>query len=304
VSGEKLDAGVVGDRIERLLDDLSAVANPTIREKIEELMTTTVEFYGAGLRRILELLYERPDGEVLIDELADDDFVASLLILHDLHPYDLPTRIERALARVRPYLGSHEGDVEVLGVTDEGVVKVRLQGSCDGCPSSAATLKLAIERAILEAAPEIAAVEADGLETAPDPPAQASGSLLQIGMGGPPETRPPSNGGGRGAARVATLGALPSRSLFAEEIDGVPVLFCRIGGDLYAYRNRCASCGSRLDNGVLRDAALSCVQCGEEYDAKRAGRAIDPARAPAVHLAPMPLLESAGVVEIVMPEVS
>lgn len=304
MNGEQLDAGAVGDRIERLLDELSAVANPTVREKIEDLMTSTVEFYGAGLRRILELLYERPDGEALIDELADDDFVASLLILHDLHPYDLSTRIERALAKVRPYLGSHEGDVEVLGVTDEGVVKVRLQGSCDGCPSSAATLKLAIERAILEAAPEITAVEADGLEAATAPAPQATGGLLQIGMGGPTETRLTTNGGGRGAPHVATLGELRPSSLFAEEINAVSVLFCRIGGDLYAYRNRCASCGSRLDNGTLRDAALSCVQCGEEYDVKRAGRALDSARARTVHLEPMPLLESGGALEIVMPEVS
>lgn len=304
MNGEKLDAGAVGDRIERLLDDLSAVANPTVREKIEDLMTSTVEFYGAGLRRILELLYERPDGESLIDDLADDDFVASLLILHDLHPYDLPTRIDRALAKVRPYLGSHEGDVEVLGVTDEGVVKVRLQGSCDGCPSSAVTLKLAIERAILEAAPEVMAVEAEGLETPMAAAPEPTGSLLQIGMGGPTETRADPNGGGRGEAHVATLRELPSNSLFAEDIDGVPVLFCRIGGDLYAYRNRCAACGSGLDDGELQDAVLTCEACGEAFDVKRAGRAIDPARARAVHLEPMPLLESGGALEIVMPEVS
>jgi Fe-S cluster biogenesis protein NfuA/nitrite reductase/ring-hydroxylating ferredoxin subunit len=303
MNGERLDAGAVGDRIERLLDDLSAVANPTVREKIEDLMTSTVEFYGAGLRRILELLYERPDGESLIDELADDDFVASLLILHDLHPYDLPTRIDRALAKVRPYLGSHEGDVEVLGVTDDGVVKVRLQGSCDGCPSSAVTLKLAIERAIMEAAPEITAVEAEGLDT-PTAASQPTDGLLHIGMGAPPEKRAAPSREGRGGAHVATIGDLPSTSLFAEEIDGVPVLFCRIGGDLYAYRDRCAACGAALGNGELQNGELTCGQCGEAYDVKRAGRAADPTRATTVHLDPMPLLESGGVLEIVMPEVS
>jgi Fe-S cluster biogenesis protein NfuA/nitrite reductase/ring-hydroxylating ferredoxin subunit len=297
VNGERLDAGAVGDKIERLLDDLSAVANPVIREKIEDLMTSTVELYGAGLRRILELLYERPDGEALIDDLVGDDLVASLLILHDLHPYDLPTRVERALAKVRPYLGSHEGDVEILGITEEGVVKLRLQGSCDGCPSSAVTLKLAIERAILEAAPEVLAVEAEGLEPEPHP----AGNLLQIGMGGPPQTAPARGTVDRGA-HVATLGSLPDTSLFVEAIDGVPVLFLRIDGDLYAYRNRCAACGSSLDTGQLRDAALICAGCGESYDVKRAGRAIDPGREVALHLEPMPLLEAGGALEIVVPE--
>ncbi len=61
-----------------------------------------------------------------------------------------------ALAKVRPFLGRHGGDVELLGIDDAlGAVKLRLLGSCDGCPSSAATLQGAVEVAILEAAPEV-----------------------------------------------------------------------------------------------------------------------------------------------------
>ena len=71
--------------------------------------------------------------------------MASLLLVHGLHPYDVETRVARALDGVRPYLGSHGGDVELLGVTDDGVVRLRLLGSCDGCPSSSVTLKLAVE---------------------------------------------------------------------------------------------------------------------------------------------------------------
>jgi len=292
---ERLDAAAVGDKIERLLDELGAIASPGVRDKVEALMTSTVELYGGGLRRILEVLYERPDGETLIDELANDGLIASLLILHDLHPYDLPTRIERALATVRPYLGSHEGDVEVLGITDDGVVKVQLQGSCDGCASSAVTLKLAIERAILEAAPEITAVEAEGLDAEPQP----GGTLLQIGMGAPVKPQAAPNGSG---AHVATLGTLPEAPLFAQQIDGVPVVFCRIGGELYAYRNRCASCGSGIDTAVLDHDTLTCAQCDETYDVKRAGRAVDPARSRTFHLEPMPLVKSGEALEIVIPE--
>ena len=85
----------------------------------------------------------------------------ALLILHGLHPLDVETRIARALDRVRPYLGSHGGDVKLLGVTD-GVVHLRLEGSCHGCPSSTVTMKLAIEKAIEEAAPEVAAHRSRG----------------------------------------------------------------------------------------------------------------------------------------------
>jgi len=73
-----------------------------------------------------------------------------------LHPSSLEARVEGALAKVRPFLGRHGGDVELLGIDDAlGAVKLRLLGSCDGCPSSAATLQGAVEVAILEAAPEV-----------------------------------------------------------------------------------------------------------------------------------------------------
>jgi Fe-S cluster biogenesis protein NfuA len=60
---------------------------------------------------------------------------------------------------MRPYLDSHGGDVRLLGVED-GVVRLELQGSCSGCPSSAVTLKLAVEEAIHKAAPDVAEIGA------------------------------------------------------------------------------------------------------------------------------------------------
>jgi Fe-S cluster biogenesis protein NfuA len=58
-----------------------------------------------------------------------------------------------------PFL--YSGGVELVGIDPEGVVHLRLEGSCDGCPSSTQTVKLAIERAIEEAAPEVTAVEVE-----------------------------------------------------------------------------------------------------------------------------------------------
>jgi Fe-S cluster biogenesis protein NfuA len=63
---------------------------------------------------------------------------------------------------VRPYLRSHGGSVELLGV-DDGVVRLRLEGNCHHCPSSAVTMKQTIEEAILGKAPEVAAVEVEGM---------------------------------------------------------------------------------------------------------------------------------------------
>ncbi len=154
-----------GDRIEALLGELAA-AGPAVRGKAEELVQSLMRLYGAGLERILTVLDDAgPAAIPVFARLAEDELVASLLVLHDLHPLDLETRVARALDHVRPYLGSHGGGVELLGVVD-GVVRLRLEGSCDGCPSSAVTMKLAIERAIEEAAPEIAGIEVEGLPPA------------------------------------------------------------------------------------------------------------------------------------------
>ncbi|CAN5256890.1 hypothetical protein BH18ACT9_BH18ACT9_01960 [soil metagenome] len=121
-----------GERIDTLLD-ASGAGGVVARERAEELVRLVADLYGAGMERILDIVYEAGglDEEVLAS-LAADDLVASLLLVHGLHPYDVGQRVELALEGVRPYLGSHGGDVELLGVRDDGVVRLRLLGSCDG----------------------------------------------------------------------------------------------------------------------------------------------------------------------------
>ena len=135
-----------------------------------ELVRSLVELYGEGLARIVA---QEPD---CVAGLAGDEVVSYLLLLHGLHPVPLEERVRAALADVRPYLEQHGGGVELLSV-EGGVARLRLQGSCNGCASSTATLKLAIEDAIQRIAPDIEAVEAEG--------AVAPG-LLQIEMTCPP----------------------------------------------------------------------------------------------------------------------
>jgi Fe-S cluster biogenesis protein NfuA len=147
------DVDRVGERIEQLLGEFDGAD----AELAEDLVHTLIEFYGAGLARIVELV-DRP----LLDRLAEDELVRGLLVLHDLHPRSTHERVTEALDKVRPYLGSHAGDVEFVGI-DDGVLRLRLQGTCDGCPSSTVTAKYAIERVVREAAPEISDVVVEGV---------------------------------------------------------------------------------------------------------------------------------------------
>jgi len=68
-------------------------------------------------------------------------------------------RVEQALAKVRPALQADGGDVELVEIGADGVVKVRLKGACGGCPMSQLTLKMGIERILKKEVPEVTAVE-------------------------------------------------------------------------------------------------------------------------------------------------
>jgi Fe-S cluster biogenesis protein NfuA len=174
---EAHDVRTAGERVDALLTDLGHLGDATVVAMAEELVHTLVGLYGAGLDRVMEIVTETEAAETL-HRLAADDLVSALLIVHDLHPLTTLDRVRTALDGVRPYLGLHDGGVELLGIAEDGVVRLRLTGTCDGCPSSQATITDAIQRAIAEAAPEVGGVEVEQ-DTGP------TGPLLQIG------SRPP-----------------------------------------------------------------------------------------------------------------
>src|SRR4051794_13713376 len=131
--------------------------------RVQELVGTVLELYGAGLERILGVLADAGEPALPIrDALLDDGIVASLLLIHGLYPIPLEERVVQALDSVRPFLASHGGNVELISV-EEGIARLRLQGSCDGCPSSAATLEHALKEAIEEAAPDLLGLEVEGV---------------------------------------------------------------------------------------------------------------------------------------------
>jgi Fe-S cluster biogenesis protein NfuA len=151
-------------RLEHLIGELETLEGAAGATALQTAQTL-VEVYGEGLARLVNRL-EAP--RVL--ELAEDEMVAHLLLVHGLHPLDLEARIARALEQVRPYLRSHSGEVELVAI-EPPTVRLRLSGSCHGCPSSTVTLRLAIEAAIRKAAPEIERVDAgDGTVVRPDAP--------------------------------------------------------------------------------------------------------------------------------------
>jgi Fe-S cluster biogenesis protein NfuA/nitrite reductase/ring-hydroxylating ferredoxin subunit len=287
------DLASTGERIERLLS-ASDSSGPVARARSEELVRLVADLYGAGLERMLELLYDAgalDDGA--LDALAGDELVAGLLVVHGLHPYPVEERVLRALDDVRPYLGSHGGDVELVEVTDEGAVRLRMLGSCDGCPSSAVTLQLAVEGAILAAAPEISAVEVV------EEPRASTPSVIPIES----LTVRLREGGSASSWHPIETGELATGRLTSMRVADLDIVVCRLGSATYAYRDGCPSCGSSLAGApverrlgeALGSGVLTCPGCRSHYDLQHAGAGLDNNGA---HLSPLPLLERDGVIEV------
>ena len=156
-------------RIDELVSGLGSASGDELRDRAEELIGAVLELHGEALAEMLDLVSARPSGDELLDAFGADELVRSVLLIHDLHPVSLRVRVEGALESVRPIMRGHKGDVELLSI-DEQVVRLRLTGSCEGCPSSELTMKAAVEKAIYEAAPDVVDIEVEGMRPPPPGP--------------------------------------------------------------------------------------------------------------------------------------
>jgi Fe-S cluster biogenesis protein NfuA/nitrite reductase/ring-hydroxylating ferredoxin subunit len=284
-----------GDRIQTLLDAASA-GGAVARERAEQLVREVVELYGAGLSRVLAAVNEKADPGIL-DRMAADDLVASLLLVHGLHPHDLRRRVSGALDRVRPYLGSHGGDVRLLDIAGD-TVQLQFTGSCKSCPSSAVTLELAVEDSIRAAAPEVSSIEVVAARADSAAVIPAESLLAQV------HSRAHSIGTAAWH-QVPNLAGLTPGEVGGFVVAGVAMLACRVGDQLYAYRDHCPACNGSMAGAVLHRRAtaatpvLRCPRCHAHFDVVHAGAGLDDGTDH--HLDPIPLLVRDGVLSIAVP---
>jgi Fe-S cluster biogenesis protein NfuA/nitrite reductase/ring-hydroxylating ferredoxin subunit len=285
-----------GDRIQTLLD-ASAVSGTAVRERTEQLAGELTDLYGTALERMVSIAAE--SAPELVGAFAADELVASLMLVHGVHPHGVERRIEDALDSVRPYLGSHGGDVTLLEVVDD-VVRLRFTGSCKSCPSSAVTLEFAVEDAVRAAAPEITTIEVVAAE--PDSAAAAvisADSLMS-------RIRTKDNASTVSWYPVPDIGELDSGEVGGFLVAGVPILVCRVGDDLFAYHDRCGRCDDSMAGALLHrpmgapigQAVLRCPRCHARFDAVHAGAGLDDNAEQATHLDPIPLLLRDGALSV------
>ena len=249
-------------------------------EAVAQLDTLVRTLEREGDERALMLLelidaVHRPGLVALAEGDTEHPAAQALLAMYALGDMDDEDLVEEALEQVRPYINSHGGEVELLSV-DDGVVRVRMSGACQGCAASAMTLRRGIEEALRAGYPgfrEVVAEEPDGGPT-----------LLQL-----EDLRRPV------FAEVDPPGA---GDVSAQVLDEIPVLLANVGGEVFAFRNGCALDGLPLEGSRLTDeGVLVCPWHNCAYDARTGKRVDDPAE-PALAVIPVAMRDGAVQVAV------
>ena len=153
----------LSERLDAQLEALQERAAPEVVALVVDLLDGLQRVHAEGLRRLVELVAE--DGE-RFGRALDDPVISNLFVLYDLVFVDEARRARAAIDEVQPLARSHGGEIRLLGV-EEGVVRVRLLGACDGCPSSSATLRQGVEAALARGLPGFVRLEVEGGEVGP-----------------------------------------------------------------------------------------------------------------------------------------
>jgi len=176
-------------RVGELAEELLSHPDPAVARKVEEMLDWIDAFHREGLGRLVEMIRSWR-GEIFLESVARDDVTGYFLNAYDLgeapderEAMAAAESVDAALEELRPMIESHGGMITVEEIKD-GVVKVQMLGSCDGCPSSTATLTGGLEEALRRHWPNFRRLEVIEPEAA-EPEAAALPEpepvLLQIG---------------------------------------------------------------------------------------------------------------------------
>ena len=163
------------DKIEELVREAESIADPKARGVTIDLLRAVLDFHAAGLERTMDLIFEAgPAGEAIVERIATDDLTSSMLLLHNLHPDDLETRVGRAVQKLQEMFFSLGAKLSLIAVESDAVrLHFDSQRTWPGTQ-----IKDSVEKAIFQAAPEITRVILEGLKETPPADFVPIGNLL------------------------------------------------------------------------------------------------------------------------------
>ncbi len=275
--------------LERLLADLCALEeivaawDETPRGAARALVNAVEDLHREALKRMIRILRRQPGLAPALREAASDEVVYAVLRRHGLLRPSVQERVESALAAVRPMLGAHGGDVELVSVELPDTVSVRLLGACDGCPASMVTLVEGVEKAIREACPEITTIRRANAAR----PLEAGVEPVRI-------VSPFDPADGAGWFPVCSAEEIPEDGILVRAAAGTGLLLTRSGERVRAYRNACAHMGLALDGGSIADGIITCPHHGFRYELAE-GQCLT---VPGLCLPAVPVREHGGRIEV------
>ncbi|MEP7012136.1 MAG: NifU family protein [Acidobacteriota bacterium] len=248
-------AGLVKDLA--ALDTLFATWEPEQRGAVRAYRTALENLHREAIRRLIAGLKTDPNALALLKESLRDELVYGVLRHFELVKPSLQEKVDAALEQIRPMLGSHGGNVELVRIKLPDTVEVRFLGACDGCAASQLTFVAGVKKAILETCPEILhVVEVKGLAAAP------------AGEGGVRFVSPFALGALDGDASwhlAARLDEIPLGGILHRQIAERDLLLSRTGDAIACFSNSCAHLGMPLDEGKIEEGILTCPHHGFEY---------------------------------------
>jgi nitrite reductase/ring-hydroxylating ferredoxin subunit/Fe-S cluster biogenesis protein NfuA len=272
------------EQLSELLDAIERHPDDEFRERVMELVRFVIAMHRGAFHRIIDILATGPDGEEIISEITSDQHVQAVLMVQGLLPADLETRVLEGLDLARESLQGHGADVELVSLGN-GVARLRLIGSQASANVSTATLKMTIERALYEAAPDLARIEYEGTIAAAKPQ-----RMVQI----TPRSALPERAKGNWIPIIRAQ-EVPDSSLRVVAVGDVNLLLCNVAGTIYAMRNACAHRGLSLEGAMLEGFVLTCPWHGYQYDLRQGGRCLND---PAVKLEQLPVNVEGGIVRV------
>lgn len=274
------------DLADQLIQEFEQHPDEQVREKVFQLLDAVDRLHRPGLRALMQFLESKKLWGI-IEQARSDPVIRTLLELYDLMPRTEEQQVQKALDLVRPYMQSHGGEIDVLGVT-EGIVRVRLKGSCNGCSESAVTLQRGVEEALKQGFPGF-----KGLEVEESPPPTAGPSFISLEEVAEAPGKPIF-------LDAVRLEEVSPGSMKGVMLEGVNVLICNVDGEVYALQNACQGRGLPLDMGEVRGETIICRWHGCRYDA-RTGKAIpggDDRHMAEVDLELFPVAVTEGVIQV------
>ncbi len=289
IGSPKSPLELAAQRVDSALEHASALTGEA-REKALELKQALEEFHQLGLRRIVQHLKSDPQGKQILFTLIDEPEIYALLAMHKLVRPDIVTRVRTVIDRIRPYVQSHGGDVELVEVTST-IASVQLSGACNGCSATASSLRTGIEEAIIEGVPEITEVKVIT--------AQVSAPIITIEAllsSAKKEKWTPG----------PSIGELHEGQLLRFDLEhdkdhnpADSLLFVRVGESIQAFENACAHQGLPLERGIFDPEAgtITCPWHGFRFDCL-SGECLT---APQAQLKIIPVRVVEGIIEVKLP---